>query len=124
MRFHAVHILLFVTACGAGDDPGNGQQAAEANQPVVMVAPADLPTTDRNDVIGATPGPCGSTQATAFLGRAYSPELKTDLQRASGAVDVRIIPPTGETAAPAELRDRRLNVYLNDFGQIIMFDCG
>jgi len=124
MKISLLQVSLLLVACSAGDGQSNAQQTRESEQPLVMTVPANSPVPDRNEVIGATPGPCGSTRATAFLGRAYTPELNTALRRASGAVEVRIIPAAGETAPAQDLRDRRLNVYLNDFGQIIMFDCG
>jgi hypothetical protein len=92
---------------------------------VTVARPADAQASGVNDITGATPGPCGSTRATAFIGKAYRPEMDAKLMRASGATAIRRIRPTGEDAGEdGPSVDPRMNVYLNDFGQIIMLDCG
>ena len=116
---------LMLAACGAEAGNELAGRGAEANGSGVQVSrPAGAPASGVNDVIGATPGPCGSTRATAFLGKTYRPEMDAELKRVSGASAVRRIRPTGEDADGGALVDRRLNVLLNDFGQIIMLDCG
>lgn len=90
-----------------------------------MARPANAPPYDKNDVIGATPGPCGSTRAAAFLGKTYKPDMDAEMMRISGATVIRPVRPTGEDAdVDGPIVDRRMNVLLNDFGQIIMLDCG
>ena len=85
--------------------------------------PAEAPDSGPDDVIGATPGPCGSTRAAAFLGKTWRPEMNSEIKRLSGAASVRRVRPSGEDSAGPTV-DRRLNVLLNDSGQIIMLDCG
>jgi hypothetical protein len=117
--------LLLVSACA----PGVGNAAAElnstSNQSGVKVAqPAGATASGPNDVIGATPGACGATRAREFLGRTYGPEMDKEMMRASGATAIRRIPPTGEDANGGPMVDTRMNVVLNDFGQIVLLDCG
>jgi hypothetical protein len=116
---------LMLAACGAEAGNSHAGRSAEANGSGTQASrPAGAPASGVNDVIGATPGPCGSTRATAFLGRTYRPEMDAELKRASGAAAIRRVRPTGEDAGGGPPVDRRLNVLLNDFGQIIMLDCG
>jgi hypothetical protein len=118
--------LLVLTACAEGASNPPAEQSAQSNRSAVPVArPADAPAYGVNDVIGATPGPCGSTRATAFLGKTYKAEMDLEMMRVSGATAIRRIRPTGEDAGEdGPIVDRRMNVLLNDFGQIIMLDCG
>jgi hypothetical protein len=74
-------------------------------------------------VIGATPGPCGSTGATRFLGQTYRPEMDAEIMAASDATAVRVAVPVDENAPEEPTVDRRINLVLNDFGQIILMDC-
>ena len=122
-----VLLALFVlTACAeGGSDPPAGQSSQSNGSGVQASAPANAPAYGKNDVIGATPGPCGSPRATAFLGKTYRPEMDAEMMRVSGATAIRRIRPTGEDApADGPTVDRRMNLVLNDFGQIILLDCG
>jgi|GEM_PF-6840357 len=118
--------LILLTACGEEAGNRRAEQGVPADQAGVQVArPANAPASGVNDVIGATPGPCGSTRATAFLGRTYRPEMDSEMIRVSGATAIRRIRPTGEDSAiGGPIVDRRMNVVLNDLGQIVLLDCG
>jgi len=117
--------LLVLTACAEGPASPPVEQSRPSNSAAAQVErPANAPASGVNDVIGATPGPCGSTRATAFLGKTYKPEMDAEMMRASGATAIRRIRPTGEDAGDGPIVDRRMNVVLNDFGQIILLDCG
>ncbi|HEX8303068.1 I78 family peptidase inhibitor [Sphingomonas sp.] len=122
MSFRLFLPILAIAACA--DNAGNVSENRSNQDSALVSRPADAPPSDVNDVIGATPGPCGSTRATAFLGKTYHPELDAELMRVSGATAIRRIRPTGEDAAEGPIVDRRMNVVLNDSGQIIMLDCG
>jgi hypothetical protein len=125
MTVRLLLVLLVLTACAKGPAGPPAAQGGEANQPAPQVArPANAAAPSVNDVIGATPGPCGSTRATAFLGKTYKPDMDAEMMRASGATAIRRIRPMGEDAADGPIVDRRMNVVLNDFGQIILLDCG
>ena len=128
MRNGGLLTLAILAACG-GDGGQANVQARRADLPAAgpaaeVARPVEAAPSDFNDVIGATPGPCGSTRATAFLGQTYRPEMDAEMMRVSGATAIRRIRPTGEDAGSGEIVDRRMNVVLNDFGQIIMLDCG
>lgn len=118
--------LLVLAACADGSSNPPPDQGARSNRSGERVAqPAGAPSSGVNDVIGATPGPCGSTRATAFFGRTYAPEMDAEMMRVSGATAIRRVRPTGGDAGEdGPIVDRRMNVLLNDFGQIIMLDCG
>lgn len=127
MRFASVFSALVLMACNEQGPPANAQSQASRStsvSPPEVAVPADAPQRNVNDVIGATPGPCGSTRATSFLGQTYRPEMDAELMRVSGATVIRRVRPTGEDAGSGEIVDRRLNVLVNDYGQIIMLDCG
>ena len=119
-------LLLSLAACspGAPENTGNttaNGAAANASAPATVIQPAGAPQPSAQDVIGATPGPCGSTRGEAWLGRAWSPQIGSELRQATGASEVTVR--TGENPyLPPD--DRRLNVYLNDSGRIILMDCG
>lgn len=124
-----LRLLLPLLALGAcSHEAGNSapEESADSNVSGAQVQqPANAPGRGVNDIIGATPGPCGSTRATAFLGRTYRPYMDAEMMRVSGATAIRRIRPTGEDAdGGGRTIDRRMNVVLNDFGQIILLDCG
>lgn len=115
--------LLVLTACAEADSTSPSEEPKAAA--IEVTRPAGAPASGVNDVIGATPGPCGSTRATAFLGKTYRPEMDVEIMKASGATAIKRIRPTGEDAtADGPIVDRRLNLVLNDFGQIILLHCG
>lgn len=125
MICRALLLLSLVTACSAGSADANAQQNGEADRTSAKVArPANAPPSGVNDVIGATPGPCGSTRATEFLGRTYRPDMDAALMRSSGADEIRLNRPIDADAPETPMNERRLNLLLNDSGQIILLDCG
>jgi hypothetical protein len=93
--------------------------------PVAVERPTGASEPGLQAVIGATPGPCGSTKATEFLGRTWTPELAAALKRKSGADEVTVAREMSEEEAEAaESNPKRLQVVLNDSRQIILMDCG
>ena len=119
-------LLLLLAACSPGapaetsNAAANGA-AANTSASATVIQPAGAPAPGPQDVIGATPGPCGSVRGEAWLGRAWSPQIGAELRQATGASEVTVR--TGENPyLPPD--DRRLNVYLNDSNRIILLDCG
>ncbi len=119
------YALPLLAGCSGEPDEANASPPLDAQAPVQVERPADAPARGPLDVIGATPGPCGSTDATEFLGKRWSGEVAAALKAKSKADAVRVAREmTEEEAAAATSNPRRLNVVLNDSGRIILMDCG
>jgi hypothetical protein len=121
-----VCLLPLLVGCSAEGGEANSHQAERLPKaPVTIERPANAPASGLQVVIGATPGPCGSTKAAEFLGRTWSREVEAALKERSGARDIEIAHVLSpKDAADTSKRPRRLNVLLNDSRQIIMMDCG
>jgi len=125
MKFRTMLLLPLATACSDGPSDTDAQQGGRADPAAADIArPADAPPSKVNDVIGATPGPCGSTRAAEFLGRIYRPDIDAALLRSSGASEIRVHRPIAADAPETPTNHRRLNLLLNQSGRIIMLDCG
>lgn len=134
MRSMGLLSFALLAACQAAETGGEGNGAAvsgsdgkAAPTTTTVAVPAGGGPSGLDAVMGATPGPCGSTKASDLVGQIYTPELDSKLRARTGASDVRVVRP-GEYLDPAEPQpppvERRLNVLLNRAGQIIMLDCG
>lgn len=108
----------------AGKADSNVGTLGAGDPPRTVERPADAPPSGVDDVIGAVPGPCGSTRAEAFLGKPYSDETARALRQASGASEVSVHRPSDKADPDRPMVERRLNVLLNDGGRIILLDCG
>jgi hypothetical protein len=115
--------LLSAAGCGAAGDSGSADNNQSVQARSGVERPADA--VDRRDVIGAPPGPCGSTRAASALGKTFSPDLASEIKRLSGASEVNFVawlddgPPLQERNDP-----RRLNVKLSEDDRIILLQCG
>jgi hypothetical protein len=128
LQLVAASAALF--ACSPPTTGGNAGAAERTQEPPRTVAgaptverPADAPDAGIDAIMGAVPGPCGSGEATEFMGRSYSPEVEAALKARTGASEINIVDHDGADAnLPPD--PRRLNVLLNSRQQIILLDCG
>ena len=120
MKTQSLFAALVLAACSAKGTEGN--EATAANEAITARVPPGA--SNGWPLYGAVPGPCGSTGASRFLRRDYTPDLLPALKKSSGADDVRVYDPRN----PTEPNDRsipgRLNVMLDDKGRIVLLDCG
>ena len=115
--------MLFVLAAGCGAPAG--PDSPETNQSSQVLVAAERPAeADVSDVIGATPGPCGSTRARSALGKTFTPDLAAEIKRLSGASEVNFVDFHDDTPLPSTGDPHRLNVLLNEDDKIILLDCG
>ncbi|WP_298670020.1 I78 family peptidase inhibitor [uncultured Sphingomonas sp.] len=73
----------------------------------------------------AMPGPareCRAGPAQRFIGRAFTPRLSRQVQRAAGARNVRALRP-GQPAT-MDYRGDRLNIMLDERNRIASVNCG
>ena|SRR5688500_13511567 len=82
-----------------------------------VVTPSEIP------VRGETPGfSCRNQGLTRFIGRRATPELATELRRASGAKIVRWVRPG--SMITMDYRDDRLTVRVSARNRVIAANCG
>ena len=119
----ALLLSLLLIACA---DPAQQTKneapntSASADAPTVVV-PAGA-SSDQG-VMGATPGPCGSTRVVDYAGRMFDEAMLEPIREQSGALRVRVYRPGGPPLPDEASDGRLLNLYLDEAGRIIMFDC-
>jgi hypothetical protein len=117
-------LTLLAAGCDTAGDSNSARYEPSAQAHISMERLENAATADLNDVIGATPGPCGSTRAESALGKTFSPDLADEIKRLSGASEVNFIDFHDETPLAERQDPRRLNVLLSEEDRIILLDCG
>ena len=113
-------LLAMLVACAdPAPDVKNelSNDAAAAGTPVIAPAGAS----DDQGVLGAVPGECGSTRASAYLGQTYDESMVEAMRASSGASSVRVYRPGGPPLQGGD--GRTLNAYLDESGRIVLLDC-
>jgi hypothetical protein len=113
-------LLLIACAKPAQEAKNEASNASAAELPTV-IAPARA--SGDQGVMGATPGPCGSTRVADFAGRIFDEAMIEEMRARSGASRVRVYRPGGPPLPDEGGEGRLLNAYLDESGRIVLLDC-
>ena len=122
MTRSALLLSLLLIACAepAQEAKNEASNASAAAGPTV-IAPAGA--SGDQGVMGATPGPCGSTRVADFAGQIFDEAMIEEMRARSGALRVRVYRPGGPPLPDEGGDGRLLNAYLDEAGRIVLLDC-
>ena len=104
-------IVILLAGCGPSTAPN---ESSASSDPVAVSgdeAAAPAPETD-----------CDAEAAASFVGQAATPDVVEAARLAAHAAEVRVIPKDG--GATRDFKPGRLNVMLDEAGQIAELRCG